>query len=79
MGIQKVILPKQNAQEASIIDGIVILGAEVLNEVVNYLNEDIPVHVLFLNKDKHHVMQQVASHYSSMDDSFNSIMEDMFD
>lgn len=40
---------------------------------------DIPVHVLFLNKDKQHVMQQVASDYSSMDDSFNSIMEDMFD
>ena len=38
LGIQKVILPKQNAQEASIIDGIDILGAEDLNEVVNYLN-----------------------------------------
>ena len=38
MGIQKVILPKENVQEASIIEGIEILGAEDLNEVVNYLN-----------------------------------------
>ena len=43
LGIQKVILPKQNAQEASIIDGIEILGAEDLNEVVNYLNGDTKI------------------------------------
>ena len=43
MGIQKIILPKENAQEASIIDGIEILGAEDLNEVVNYLNGDATI------------------------------------
>lgn len=37
-GIKKVILPKQNQKEASVIDGIEILGAYDLNEVVNYLN-----------------------------------------
>ena len=43
MGIQKIILPKENAQEASIIEGIEILGAEDLNEVVNYLNGDTTI------------------------------------
>ena len=37
-GIKKVILPKQNQKEASVIDGIEILGAYDLNEVVSYLN-----------------------------------------
>lgn len=37
-GIKKVILPKQNEKEASIINGIEILGAYDLKEVVNYLN-----------------------------------------
>lgn len=36
--MKKVILPKQNEKEASVIDGIEILGAYDLNEVVNYLN-----------------------------------------
>lgn len=43
IGIQKIILPKENAQEASIIEGIEILGAEDLNEVVNYLNGDATI------------------------------------
>lgn len=38
LGIKKIILPKVNAKEASIIDGIEILGAHNLKEVVNYLN-----------------------------------------
>lgn len=37
-GIKKVILPKQNQKEASVIDGIEILGVYDLNEVVSYLN-----------------------------------------
>ena len=46
MGIQKIILPKENAQEASIIEGKEILGAEDLNEVVNYLNGDKTIQIL---------------------------------
>lgn len=52
LGIQKVILPKQNAQEASIIDGIEILGAEDLNEVVNYLNEDTKIPIFHTSWEK---------------------------
>ncbi len=38
LGIKKVILPKENAKEASIIDGIEILGTHDLAQVVQYLN-----------------------------------------
>lgn len=40
LGIKKVILPQANAKEASVIDGIEILGAYDLTQVVNYLNGD---------------------------------------
>lgn len=48
-GIKKVILPKQNAKEASIIDGIEIIGVYDLNEVVNYLNGDKKIEGLNTN------------------------------
>lgn len=38
LGIKKIILPQANAKEASIIEGIEILGAYDLSQVVNYLN-----------------------------------------
>ncbi len=41
LGIKKVILPKENAKEAAVIEGVKILGAYDLNEVVNYLNGNI--------------------------------------
>lgn len=57
MGIQKVILPKENAQEASIIEGIEILGAEDLNEVVNYLNGDATIQSFHNSWEKCLLMQ----------------------
>ena len=48
-GIKKIILPKQNEKEASIIDGMEILGACDLNEVVKYLNGDIKIESLTTN------------------------------
>ena len=50
MGIQKVILPKENVQEASIIEGIEILGAEDLNEVVNYLNGNATIQTMLARR-----------------------------
>lgn len=38
LGIKKIILPIQNAKEASIVNEIEILGAYNLNEVIQYLN-----------------------------------------
>lgn len=48
-GIKKIILPKQNEKEASIIDGMEILGANDLTEVVQYLNGDIKIESLSTN------------------------------
>lgn len=38
LGIEKIVVPIQNAREASVVEGLEILGAESLIEVVNYLN-----------------------------------------
>lgn len=43
LGMKKVILPQANAKEASVIDGIEILGAYDLEEVVHYLNGDAKI------------------------------------
>lgn len=46
LGIKKIIVPKENALEASIINDIEIIGVKSLKETVNYLNKDNlkPVH-----------------------------------
>lgn len=38
LGIQKIILPIQNAKEASIVEGLEVIGVHSLIEVVSYLN-----------------------------------------
>lgn len=38
LGIKKIILPKENAKEASIVQDIQVIGVETLKEVVKYLN-----------------------------------------
>lgn len=38
-GIERIILPLQNAEEAAIIDGIEVIGIENLKDVINYLNK----------------------------------------
>lgn len=43
LGIKKVILPIENAYEASVVDGIKIIGAMNLEEVVLYLNSEIHI------------------------------------
>ena len=37
-GIKRIILPKENAKEAAIVQDIEVIGVESLNEVINYLN-----------------------------------------
>ena len=41
LGIKKIILPKSNAKEASVISGIEIIPVSNLNDVIDFLNEDI--------------------------------------
>ena len=40
MGIKHIVLPKQNAREDSIVDGIEILPLEHLTQIIDYLNGD---------------------------------------
>lgn len=39
LGIKKIILPKENAKEASIIKGIQVIGASHLQQIIKYLNQ----------------------------------------
>jgi magnesium chelatase family protein len=38
LGIKRFVLPKENAKEAAVVDGIEILGVKTLEQVVNFLN-----------------------------------------
>lgn len=39
LGIKRIIVPKENAKEASVVEGIDVIGANNLKQVVNYLNK----------------------------------------
>ncbi len=41
LGIETIVVPKENAKEASVVEGIEVLGAESLNQVVNYLSSKV--------------------------------------
>jgi len=43
LGIKKVILPIENAKEASIVEGILVIGVTSLKEVIQYLNGKIEI------------------------------------
>ena len=43
LGIKKVIIPKENAKEAAIINGIEVVGVERLQDVVFYLNKQLEI------------------------------------
>lgn len=43
LGIRRIILPRENAEEASIVNGIEIIGAQTLKEVVKYLNKNVEI------------------------------------
>ena len=51
-GIKKIILPKDSADEASIVDGIDVYGMENLMEVVQFLNNEIQKEKTVTNKNE---------------------------
>lgn len=60
IGIAKIVVPKENAKEASVVEGIQVLGANDLIQVVDFLNSktNIPIYKtnienLLNNKDKY--------------------------
>lgn len=42
-GFKGFILPKQNAKEAAIVEGIKVFGVESIEEVINFFNESVPL------------------------------------
>ena len=60
LGIKKLIVPKENAEEAAIVKGIEVLGATTLKEVVQHLNNEkeieqskVDLDKIFENQDKY--------------------------
>lgn len=60
LGIKKLIVPKENAEEAAIVKEIEVLGISTLKETVQYLNNQIQIEKskvdlekIFKNHDKH--------------------------
>lgn len=51
-GVKTVIVPKENAKEASLANGITVLSANNLNEVVNYFI-DTPLEIVHTNVDEY--------------------------
>lgn len=49
-GIKRIILPKESANEAAIVDGIDVFGFENLTEVISFLNEDTNPEKTFTDK-----------------------------
>ncbi len=60
LGIKRIVVPKENAKEAAVVDGIEVIGVENLKQVVKYLNkkqkiipEKANIEELFLNNCPH--------------------------
>ena len=58
LGMKRVILPEENAKEAAIVEGLQVIGATNLREVVDYLNGDKDIkrtetNIKEIFKDKH--------------------------
>lgn len=50
-GIRGVILPKENAEEAAVVDEIKVAGVSSLNDVVSILNGETKIHAVTVNRD----------------------------
>lgn len=62
LGFNKIILPKRNAKEAAVVDGIEVIGVENLLDVVSYLNgkkiiekEKVDLELFFNNSKKYNI------------------------
>lgn len=43
MGIDKIILPKENAREGALVDGLDVIGVKNIREVIGYLNNSVEI------------------------------------
>ena len=51
-GIKRIILPAESASEASIVDGVDVFGVTTLEEVVQFLNDEIEIDALRSDKNE---------------------------
>src|SRR4030066_944575 len=51
-GIKKLIVPKDSAEEAAIVDGVEVYGVESLEEVVQFINEDKQLKPVVVDKEE---------------------------
>ena len=61
MGVNKIILPKDNAKEGALVDGIEVIGVKNIREIIDYLNSKIRI----LPEDK--IDFKCENEYSNMD------------
>ena len=53
LGVKKIILPKDNANEAGVVKGINIIPADNLKEVIDYLNKEVEIQPINIDIDKY--------------------------
>ena len=53
LGVKKIILPKDNANESGVVKGINIIPADNLKEVIDYLNKEIEIQPINIDIDKY--------------------------
>lgn len=59
LGIKRVILPKKDAEEAAIVEGLQIIGVETLKEVTLYLNQEQEIEATKTNLEKLFYQKQI--------------------
>ncbi len=55
IGIKRVIIPQENANEAAIVKGIKVIGVENLNEVIEIMNEIIEPNIVEIDLEKYFI------------------------
>jgi magnesium chelatase family protein len=66
-GKRGVLLPKENAEEAAVVQGIEVMGAEVLSEVVDFLNGQKFISPIIVN------LQQIFRREQLYSEDFNEV------
>lgn len=60
-GISGIILPVENAKEASVVDGIRVAGVKTLSDVVSILNGELTIEAEKLDRDSYFQKQRIYS------------------
>lgn len=67
-GFKYLVLPKENAREAAIVQGVKVLGAASLKEVIDHLSEEVPITPSYIN-----VQEEFKAAYEKTDLDFSEV------